>query len=142
MDEPSKPFATIVCSLSGIPCHEKKALGFKRPLFTPSFQMDGAVLAFIKRAFLGAVSTNPASFPLHPSSLHPENLSFTFRQKPFLDLFHFMGTHTRKKGSGKNFFWRESSYNEQRQREREKKKKLEKESKKKIFFCSFVDPAV
>lgn len=121
MEEPSKPFATIVCSLSGIPCHEKNALGFKRPLFAPSFQMDGAVLAFIKRAFLGAVSTTLPLFLISPLQSPSQKSFIYFPQKPFPDLFHSMGTHTRKKGGEKNFFWRESSYNEQRQREREKK---------------------
>lgn len=109
----------------------KKALGFKRPLFAPSFQMDGAVLAFIKRAFLGAVSTTLPLFLISPLQSPSQKSFIYFPQKPFPDLFHSMGTHTRKKGGGKTFFGeRVHIMNNTKERER---KKLEKESKK-FFF--------
>ena len=113
----------------------KKHSVFKRPLFAPSFQMDGAVLAFIKRAFLGAVPTTPLPFLFCPPSQlqSPSQKSFIyFLSKTFSRSFSCYGNSHAKKGRGENFFWRESSYNEQRQRER-KKNFFGKESKKNFF---------
>lgn len=119
----------------------KKALGFKRPLFAPSFQMDGAVLAFIKRAFLGAVSTPlPPLFLSSPLVFVPKIFHLLSVKNLFQTFFILWEITREKKGVEKTFFGeRVHIMNNAKEREREKKK-LERESKKKkknyfLFLC-------